>query len=469
VTASSDQRADPAIINTVAKRCGSLAVECSDVSGYVGNVVGRIAANLSTLDELEAIANDLLEDQERVVESTNEAQALAEQARGRLDRSRGMIGETIGVVRELSAIVTQLGGHLAEFSEAIGQMHSASTAIEDIALQTNMLALNAAIEAARAGESGRSFAVVAGEVKKLAQSTRAAAGNISGRIASLQIEAERVTSQIATGVERTQQVQDSFIDLHKAVEDVGGLVSMVDHQTKRVAQSSTFIQETVGNVRTTLDAFASDARRNGGELSTVTGRLADLELQSNEMLDSLSHSGAQIDDMFFIERARQVAAHLTTTIEGRIAAGEIDVEAVFDLNYQPMPNTNPVQYWTRFVDFADKYVQPVLDELIGSDPRVYACAMSDMTGFLPTHISERSQPQGPDPEWNSKFCRNRRNFIEDATRRAIKSDKDWLLVTYRIPLTEKSYFAVKNVFVPIYIRGRRWGNMELCFCDEPWR
>jgi methyl-accepting chemotaxis protein len=160
---------------------------------------------------------------------------------------------------------------------------------------------------------------------------------------------------------------------------------------------------------------------------------------------------------------------VTTTVETKIAEGEISSEAVFDTDYLPMPGTNPVQYTTGFVDFADKYIRPVLDGLMAWSPRIYSCAMTDINGYLPTHTSERSQPQSHDPEWNSKFCRNRRNFIEDVTRRAIKSEKEFLLVTFRIPLTEHRYFAVKSVFIPVYFLGRRWGNMEMAFCDVPWR
>jgi methyl-accepting chemotaxis protein len=95
--------------------------------------------------------------------------------------------------------------------------------------------------------------------------------------------------------------------------------------------------------------------------------------------------------------------------------------------------------------------------------------MSDMTGYLPTHVTERSQPQGPDPVWNAKNCRNRRNMIDDATRRAIDSDKEAMLITYRINLSEGQFLPVKNVFVPVYVAGRRWGNFELAYRDDEMR
>ena len=102
-----------------------------------------------------------------------------------------------------------------------------------------------------------------------------------------------------------------------------------------------------------------------------------------------------------------------------------------------------------------------------STAQLIAAALTDINGYLPTHISERSQPQRPDdPAWNAEYCRNRRNFIDDVTRRAIESDKEAMLATYGMDLGQGRYLAVKNVFVPLYVHGRRWGNFELAYRDE---
>ena len=95
--------------------------------------------------------------------------------------------------------------------------------------------------------------------------------------------------------------------------------------------------------------------------------------------------------------------------------------------------------------------------------------MTDINGYLPTHISARSQPQTNDPEWNAEYCRNRRNFLDDTTRRAIASDKEAMLATYSMDLGQGRYLPVKNVFVPFYVGGRRWGNFELAYRDDEGR
>ena len=445
-----------------------VSIQCSDVAGYVGGVNARISANLKMLDMLEEVTTRLLADQARVADSTDEARVLAEQARGKLEQGRGAIEDTIGIFSGLTDLVVNLGQRMAGFAEAMSRVKSVSSAIETIASKTNMLALNATIEAARAGEAGRSFAVVAAEVKKLAHDTRAATAEIAGTIASLTREAEAVTSEIKVGVEKSRVAQSSFSKINETVRDVADIVALVDRQTDGIAQATSLIEQSVDSVKSGLSSVAADARANGGQLKETRERLSKLELLSNEMLDRLASSGVRIDDTPFIEFAQAGMREIRAVVEAAIARGDIDAGAVFDTDYVEMPGTDPVQYETRFCDFADAHVRPVLDRLMGQQPRLIACAITDINGYLPTHVSERSQPQRPDdPEWNAEYCRNRRNFIDDITRRAIESDKEAMLATYGMELGQGRYLAVKNVFVPLYVHGRRWGNFELAYRDEP--
>jgi methyl-accepting chemotaxis protein len=469
VASAAVQRADGEAISAVARDCGSLAVECSDVSGYVSGVADRISANLKTLDGLEAITTRLLADQARVADSTDEARLLAEQARDKLAQGRAAIEDTVRIFGGVTELVVNLGERMAGFAAAMSEVQNCSALIETIAKKTNMLALNATIEAARAGEAGRTFAVVAAEVKKLAHDTRSATSQIAATVASLTHEAEAVTSEIATGVEKSRTARATFSVINDTVRDVSEIVAMVDRQTDGIAQSATIIQQSVDSVKGGLDSFAADARANGGQLVRAQERLLTLEVLSNSMLDRLASSGVRIDDTLFVERAQQTCAELVRTIEAAIARGEVSEEAVFDTRYVPMPGTNPTQYGTRFCDYADAVVRPVLDRLMAEDARHIGCVMSDINGWLPTHISARSQPQSDDPAWNAQYCRNRRNFIDDATRRAIASDNPAMLVAYRMNLGEGRYLPVKNVFVPMVVAGRRWGNFELAYRDEAVR
>ena len=452
-------------IRAVARDCGSLSIECSDVAGYVEGVSLRIGDHLKMLDTLEEITTRLLADQARVSDSTDEARLLSEQAKTKLEAGRDAIEGTIAGFKGLTELIVQLGERMAGFASAINQVQTVSSTIEAIARKTNMLALNATIEAARAGDAGRSFAVVAAEVKKLAHDTRSATSQIALTIGELTREAGAVTTEIRSGVERSREAQVGFGQISDTVREVSEIVGMVDRQTEGIAHSTSLIQTSVDRVKAGLTSFAGDARDNGGKLVKAQKRLAHLELLSNTMLDTLANSGAEIDDTPFILLAQEAMRAIAEATDRGIIAGEIDADAVFDRSYVAIPGTNPVQYDNGFADFADTYVRPLLDRHKARDSRIIGSAITDVNGYLPTHLSERCLTPGDDPVWNDEHCRNRRIFMDDQTRNAIASEKPAMLVTYRRELGER-YFPVKNVFVPLYFNGRRWGNFELAYRDE---
>jgi methyl-accepting chemotaxis protein len=452
-------------VRAVARDCGSLSMECSDVAGYVQGVAGRITESMRMLDQLEEVTNRLMGDQARVSDSTDEARLLSEQAKAKLDAGRTAIEGTIDGFKGLTQLVVQLGERMAGFASAMNQVQTVSSTIETIARKTNMLALNATIEAARAGDAGRSFAVVAAEVKKLAHDTRAATSQIASTLGELTREAGAVTAEIKMGVERSRAAQGGFGTISDTVREVSEIVGMVDRQTEGIAHSTSMIQTSVDRVKAGLTDFAADARDNGQELLTAEKRLAHLEMLSNTMLDTLANSGAEIDDTPFISKAQETCRKIKAAIEEAIDAGEVAVDDVFDRDYQIVEGSNPVQYKVRFNEAADRLVRPLLDGTKAADNRIIGSAIGDVNGYLPTHLSERSHPQGPDPVWNDEHCRNKRILIDDTTRMALASEKPATLATYRMELGDK-YIPVKNVFVPLWIKGRRWGNFELAYRDD---
>ncbi len=270
---------------------------------------------------------------------------------------------------------------------------------------------------------------------------------------------------LKTGVERSRAAQSGFGTISDTVREVSEIVGMVDRQTEGIAHSTSMIQTSVDRVKAGLTDFAGDARANGTELQTAQKRLAHLELLSNTMLDTLANSGAEIDDTPFILKAQEVGHQIMAAIDQAIDSGELSLEDAFDRDYKMVEGSNPVQYDVRFNPAADKYVRPILDRTKGADGRIIGSAIGDMNGYLPTHLSERSLPQGPDPVWNDEHCRNKRILIDDTTRAALASDKPATLATYRMELGDK-FIPVKNVFVPLHFKGRRWGNFELAYRDD---
>jgi methyl-accepting chemotaxis protein len=145
-----------------------------------------------------------------------------------------------------------------------------------------------------------------------------------------------------------------------------------------------------------------------------------------------------------------------------LAKGALTQEQIFDTDYRVVPNTEPVQFITGLVSFADANIRPLLDRETALDSRIVGCCIVDRNGFLPTHISDRSLPQRPnDRRWNLEHSRNRQIFMDRQTRHALDTEMDWFLCTYRQDFGDGRYRALRSVFVPLTFGGRRWGLYEV--------
>ena len=196
-----------------------------------------------------------------------------------------------------------------------------------------MLALNATIEAARAGDAGRSFAVVAAEVKKLAHDTRAATSQIALTIGELTREAGAVTREIKTGVERSRAAQAGFGQISETVAEVTEIVSMVDRQTEGIAHSTSLIQTSVDRVKAGLQRLRRRRARqwravDQGAETPVAPR-DDVEHDARHARQFGRRNRRHADDP---ARAGSDARDRRGGRAG-IDRGEIDLDAVLDRNY----------------------------------------------------------------------------------------------------------------------------------------
>jgi methyl-accepting chemotaxis protein len=263
-----------------------------------------------------------------------------------------------------------------------------------------------------------------------------ATDGIATTIDELKNEAGSVSSEIATAVERSRAAQVTFGQIGGTIRDVADIVGSVDLQSEGIAHATHLIETSVEQMKSNLTDFAKDARENGGALVSAQGRLAKLELLSSTMLDTLANSGAETDDTQFIHIAQQAHGEVMKVIEDGLARGLLTQSELFDFDYRPIANSNPQQYDVAFNSFADRYIKPILDRWSLIDDLKCTSGITDINGYLPTHMSKNSHPPSSDPSWNKIHCRNRCNLIDDVTRRAINSENAFMLATYRIQLAE---------------------------------
>ena len=450
-------------LETIPEKCGAVSVGCTDVAGIVGRVIRSSEVLREEHEALRGTVTALEADQAKVSEASDEARLLSERAIERLGEGTALMQSSLAQIGSLLELVDALGQHVTSFSAAMEQVRRSAMDIEDIAETTNILALNATIEAMRAGDAGRTFAVVASEVKSLANDTRKATEEIASTIDALGSEAATVIGRIEEGSRASGDAKESVARIEATISGVGSLVEEVDKQNDVIARSTGTISHHVEAVQDVLTSFDKAARDNEGQLVGAQNRVEELEMTASSMFDSLVQSGLSPRDSAMVERAQQTAREISTAAEAALAKGELNAAAVFDQDYVPIPGSNPPRFRNGLTDWADRVWQPMLDAATNDDTHVSAAACTDTKGYLPTHISEMAKAPTGDLAHDTKYCRNGRIILEQIDEKAKSSTAPYMMAVYRQEGDGQNYEVVRNVYVPLFINGRRWGDYEFAY------
>ena len=220
----------------------------------------------------------------QVSDNAHAASELAQKAGSMSDEGGKVIGDAVVKIRHIADAIDRVAQMIGALGEQSKEISSIVQVIKDVADQTNLLALNAAIEAARAGEAGRGFAVVADEVRKLAERTTKATGEISTMIETIQssslsaVDAMHETVvEVRAGTELAEQAGQSIVDIRQAA---GEVVSVVADIAGSIAEQSSATQSSATqSLAQQLETVAQSAEENNaaaGETASSAHRLGEL-------------------------------------------------------------------------------------------------------------------------------------------------------------------------------------------------
>ncbi len=457
-----DQLAD------IGQRAGRLGVEIADVAGIVADLamIGRTQAeHAGTAMQAAAAMNETNAELAGLMRRTR---ASAVETRGVLQDSAATMGNvvdrTTGTMRALGEGALQFRASLDDVDDKLKDVRAASTAIEQIARETRLLALNASVEAARAGDAGRGFAIIANAVKDLADQIAQFSAQSAGHLTSLSGTLEGLKAQAN---ENATAAQEAIADSGTAARATETLHTLVDSVGELVEE----IVAMEGPVETNIAGFAAVEERLNGLVATVDQSKLHLDMAderttailsiSEDLMLFIAQSGIRTEDTPIIELAQDIAGRIAALFEATLERGELTQAELFDEAYRPVPGSNPQQLLTRFVPFTDRHLPALQEPVLGFDPRITFCAAVDRNGYLPTHNRVYSQRQGKDPVWNAANCRNRRLFDDRTGLAAGRSEKPFLLQTYRRDMGGGKFVLMKDCSAPITVRGRHWGGFRI--------
>ncbi|QOZ12207.1 methyl-accepting chemotaxis protein [Bradyrhizobium sp. CCBAU 51765] len=165
-----------------------------------------------------------------------------------------------------------------------------------------------------------------------------------------------------------------------------------------------------------------------------------------------------------VTRAMEAGNALTKIFEQAVARGEVRMEDLFDTDYVEIAGTNPQQFRTRYLDWADRALPPFQEAFLAREPRMAFCAMVDRNGFLPVHNKIYSHPQRPgDVAWNTANSRNRRMFNDPAGLAAARNLRSYLVQSYARDMGNGNTVMMREIDVPIRVQGRHWGGFRTAY------
>ena len=270
-------------LNTIAAGAQSVAAAASEMSSTSTHVATASTQQSEAASDMAATVEQMTVSINHVADRSQEANRISSES-GRLASSgEEVIGHTVEDMNEIATTVNDAASLIHQLEANSQQISNVVAVIRDVADQTNLLALNAAIEAARAGEQGRGFAVVADEVRKLAERTSSSTKEISSTIDTMRASASNavasmqgVVSRVAAGVERAQEANTSIKQIGEGSRNA---VSMVEEITAAIREQGT----ATNNIATQVERIAQMSEESSAAAANSAQAAQDLDRLAAEM------------------------------------------------------------------------------------------------------------------------------------------------------------------------------------------
>ncbi len=440
----------------------------SEVIGTLAEASTKIGTIVKLIEDIAAQTNLL------ALNATIEAARAGEAGKGFAvvaNEVKSLAGQTADATKDIAAQIGEIQQvtddavkAIESIGNAIGEVESCSAEASEAVTQQKQaigdIGENAQATARGAQAVSDSLGDVSGKIEetsRLAETQREQATQLNDKIASFE-------GRLGTAISATKARRGEYAPKHLPVTLVGRIarengedlqVSLTDLGADGAEIASD------GDAALPQGSVRIDVAGLGRLSGTIDGSRLSLEPGQSDALSAFAEANIAIDQPFIDELAKTARA-VSAAFEQALESGELTEDALFDTDYQPVEGSNPPQHTTRYNAVLDRILPPFQEPVLEFDERVAFCAAVDKNGYLPTHNNVYSKPQKPDdPVWNAANCRNRRIFTDRTGQAAGANEAPFLIQSYLRDMGGGNFVLMKDMTVPITVRGRQWGNMRL--------
>ena len=241
------------------------------------------AESATRLSEAATAMNEMNATVQEVARNAGSASSASAETKEKAEAGAQVVEKAVRSIEDVHQMSLALKGDMAQLNEHARDISRIMAVISDIADQTNLLALNAAIEAARAGEAGRGFAVVADEVRKLAEKTMASTNDVGNAITAIQESTAKSMTGVDNAVERIGEATELAGRSGRALEEIVSTVELTADQVNAIATASEEQSAASEEINQSIVQVNDMSRQTAGAMAEASKAVSDLAAQAQRL------------------------------------------------------------------------------------------------------------------------------------------------------------------------------------------
>ena len=307
-------------MKSLAGDASEFTLELADVVANVEAVSEAAVSQTATFEEIRASTAELLETTRQTATSAQAAGEAARDATTAAQESGSRIATSLDDVQSLAQWSADAAEQLHGVTEVLSELRSAAAQLKDMAQQTQILSLNARIEAARSGEHGRGFAVIADNVRSLADRSNATTAEVDRRMRELGTAIERLAGGGAEAADKAAKVEADSEMIRAELGRVTEAVAVADERVELIASGAAKAQSALTDVDAAIENAADEADQQTANLTEARDRISDLRHIAERVMLRTADLGVETLDTHMIRITRDGAARLQEMFEDAVGA-----------------------------------------------------------------------------------------------------------------------------------------------------